>query len=68
MTPEQALAEVFKILSQLDVNSCPAAPLDPVLPAEHKKEWMKRVRSHWRARADIKAALGFKVEEEGDEA
>ena len=43
-------------------------PLDPALPAENKSQWMKRVRAHWRARQDIKAALGFKVEEDEGEA
>lgn len=64
---EKALADIFAILSALPINSCPAAPLDPALPAESKSAWMKRVRSHWRARADIKAALGFKVEDESEE-
>lgn len=67
MEPMQALTEVFKILQQLEVNSCPAAPIDPVLPAENKSQWMKRVRSHWRARANIKEALGFKELDEEEE-
>lgn len=68
MEPQAALTAIFELLSKLDVNSCPAAPLDPALPAENKSQWMKRVRAHWRARQDIKAALGFKVEEDEGEA